>query len=88
MFDILHRIQDHLRRGFKDLLPSTGFPVLESDRQDEPPQGMVWGFAPHEGVSFSPAPAVDPSPTEDLAARPGDRSPLHIHPQHSGKIWI
>lgn len=72
MFDILHRIQDHLRRGFKDLLPSTGFPLMERETEDGPPQGMVWGVAPHEGVRFSPAPAVDPGPAEDLVARQDD----------------
>lgn len=72
MFDILHRIQDHLRRGFKDLLPSTGFPMVEREPEDEPPQGMVWGVAPHQGINVSPAPAVDPGPVEDLAARSDD----------------
>lgn len=52
MFDILNRLQDHLRRGFKDLLPAqrqVQIPVLENPI----PHAMVWGVAPTPAHDFS-----------------------------------
>lgn len=56
MFDILDRLQDHLRRGFKSLLPAQKPDLLEAPL----PAARVWGVAPLPLSSPLPAPAGNP----------------------------